>query len=251
MRLHMLRLDPDPLLVARWAGGQGLIRPGADDGYIWHALLKAAFGEAAPKPFRLVEREGRAGYLVGYGRFDRAELMRLAQSFADPAVAQAIGLSGLAVKPMPEAFEPGRRLGFEVRVRPVVRTTRNDTRGRPGREIDAFLAASETADARPDRLAVYREWLARACGGSLRLDEVRAVSLRRARLARRGAPDEAGRRALTVEGRQGGGPDVILAGELTVADAEGFLALLARGVGRHRAFGFGMLLLSPPGREAG
>jgi CRISPR system Cascade subunit CasE len=77
------------------------------------------------------------------------------------------------------------------------------------------------------------------------------VSLRRARLARRGAPDEAGRRALTVEGRQGGGPDVILAGELTVADAEGFLALLARGVGRHRAFGFGMLLLSPPGREAG
>jgi len=31
-----------------------------------------------------------------------------------------------------------------------------------------------------------------------------------------------------------------------VRDPTGFAALLARGVGRHRAFGFGMLLLRPP-----
>jgi CRISPR system Cascade subunit CasE len=30
-----------------------------------------------------------------------------------------------------------------------------------------------------------------------------------------------------------------------VVDADKFAALLARGVGRHRAFGYGMLLLSP------
>jgi CRISPR system Cascade subunit CasE len=38
----------------------------------------------------------------------------------------------------------------------------------------------------------------------------------------------------------------LLRGELTVADPDAFSALLARGVGRHRAFGYGMLLLRPP-----
>ena len=42
------------------------------------------------------------------------------------------------------------------------------------------------------------------------------------------------------------GPDALFSGELTVHDPEGFAALIARGVGRHRAFGFGMLLLRPP-----
>jgi CRISPR system Cascade subunit CasE len=34
-------------------------------------------------------------------------------------------------------------------------------------------------------------------------------------------------------------------GTLTVVDAERFAMLLGRGIGRFRAFGFGMLLLSP------
>ncbi|MFG1478963.1 type I-E CRISPR-associated protein Cas6/Cse3/CasE [Xanthobacter sp. V4C-4] len=38
----------------------------------------------------------------------------------------------------------------------------------------------------------------------------------------------------------------MLVGTLSVRDAEAFGVLLARGVGRHRAFGYGMLLLSPP-----
>jgi CRISPR system Cascade subunit CasE len=42
------------------------------------------------------------------------------------------------------------------------------------------------------------------------------------------------------------GPDAVLEGVLEVVDGEAFAALLRRGVGRHRAFGFGMLLLRPP-----
>ena len=34
-------------------------------------------------------------------------------------------------------------------------------------------------------------------------------------------------------------------GILTVTDSAAFAALLARGVGRHRAYGYGMLLLRP------
>lgn len=42
-------------------------------------------------------------------------------------------------------------------------------------------------------------------------------------------------------------PWALLHGTLEVRDPAAFMALLARGVGRHRAFGYGMVLLRPPG----
>jgi CRISPR system Cascade subunit CasE len=48
--------------------------------------------------------------------------------------------------------------------------------------------------------------------------------------------------------RQVGGPDAVFSGHLQIDDPVAFAALVARGVGRHRAFGFGMLLLKPPAR---
>jgi CRISPR system Cascade subunit CasE len=41
------------------------------------------------------------------------------------------------------------------------------------------------------------------------------------------------------------GPDAVFKGEIQVTDGEAFARLVTRGVGRHRAFGFGMLLLKP------
>lgn len=40
-------------------------------------------------------------------------------------------------------------------------------------------------------------------------------------------------------------PQAKLGGILTVQDGTAFQTLLARGIGRHRAFGYGMLLLRP------
>jgi CRISPR system Cascade subunit CasE len=45
-------------------------------------------------------------------------------------------------------------------------------------------------------------------------------------------------------------PDALFSGELTIGNPDAFVHLMARGIGRHRAFGFGMLLLRPP-RQAG
>jgi CRISPR system Cascade subunit CasE len=42
------------------------------------------------------------------------------------------------------------------------------------------------------------------------------------------------------------GPDAVVTGTLVVRDPARFAEALARGIGRFRAFGFGMLLLSPP-----
>ena len=41
-----------------------------------------------------------------------------------------------------------------------------------------------------------------------------------------------------------------MSGALTITDGEKFAQLLARGIGRHRAYGYGMLLLRPPGKPA-
>ncbi len=248
--LLMSCLEPDMTRAARWGISNGVVRPGADDGYFWHALLKAVFGDLAPKPFRVVEPERRRPYLLGYGAADKAALLAQAHAFASPDASEAIGLSSLAMKSMPASFPASARLGFEVRVRPVVRTTRNDPID-PGREIDVFLAAVHKAkpDERLDRGAIYSKWLARELaegGAAVEPNAVRLISARRARLLRRGKPDDEGHRPLVRTGERGGGPDLVMMGELTVADPAAFAALLARGVGRHRAFGFGMLLLKPP-----
>src|SRR3954471_14598154 len=115
MTLHLLRLDPEPHRFAQWATGEGLLPAGADPGYAWHAILRAAFGDLAPKPFRVVERPGRYDYLVGYGPADEVVLREHASTFASPAVWAALRLERLAVKPMPVMFRAGTRLGFEVR----------------------------------------------------------------------------------------------------------------------------------------
>ena len=40
-------------------------------------------------------------------------------------------------------------------------------------------------------------------------------------------------------------PEVIAGSTLIITDPTAFRVALARGIGRHRAFGFGMLLLKP------
>lgn len=46
--------------------------------------------------------------------------------------------------------------------------------------------------------------------------------------------------------KQPEGPNAVVQGTLRVNDAEAFDQRIRRGVGRHRAYGYGMLLLRPP-----
>lgn len=242
MTLHLIRVDPEPAECARWFAAEDLLpRDGEDDGYAWHALLCAVFGKAlAPKPFRVIARRGRTSQILAYSGAAPAELVAAAREFADPLALGAAGLATgaeLAVKPVP-AFAAGRQLGFSLRMRPTVRVDRDGDRNRTA-EIDAYVAALRTSpDTRPDRQAVYTEWLRSKLGaGGARMIDVRFDGEERAPVLRR----DRDRSLRRVEGHAAN-----VAGHLEVADADRFAALLARGVGRHRAFGYGMLLLSPP-----
>jgi CRISPR system Cascade subunit CasE len=241
MTLHMIQMIPDMVAAAAWARQNGVAS--ADDGYLIHALLTAAFGPQAPKPFALMAKPGSPSKVLAYSPHSAADLCRQAQMFAEPAALEAACVQTLASKVMPAAFAHGARLGFEVRIRPIIRLARGAGED-SGKERDAFLAALRDLpmDATVDRIDVYRQWLARAMSPSASILRATPLYQRLTPVTRRGkAAENGGRRLTNMQG-----PDVCFSGLLCIDAPDAFAALLARGVGRHRAFGFGMLLLRPP-----
>ena len=247
--LHLLRLLPDMAALARWVAATGQRVLEEDRGYALHAALRAALGELAPKPFALLERPGSL-QLIGYTRRSVEELDRaLAQAeISDPGAAAALGLhqpTNTVIKPMPANWRAGDRMSFEVRVAPVVRSRQQPGGGYP--EIDAAFHPDFAAAAGGDREAAHRAWLARELlrGGAATLLVSRPFSFGLAPIARRranaGAP-HAGRST-----QHGLLPDLWVRGQLRLDDPAAFDLLLARGLGRHRSFGYGCLLLAPPG----
>jgi CRISPR system Cascade subunit CasE len=240
--LSLVRLRPDREAFARWAAERRVAPADADQGYAWHALLKAAFVELAPQPF--VDRiTMQSNEVLGYVAADPAQVQEGLRRFSSDALAcTALGLSRLQVKDMPSTWSCGRELSFEVRTRPVVRSRTNARSG----AIDEIDVAPHRAQREPGiaREQAYLEWLgaqlARDDAAELMVARMHAFS--RTRVARRTSGDSNGRRWATVEG-----PDAWLRGRLRVNDPGSFDALLRRGIGRHRAFGFGCLLIAPPG----
>ena len=205
-----------------------------------HCLLTECFGRIAPKPFRLiVPRAGSDGVLYGYTTSSTETLKEEVRVLADPLQFNAIQPDRLATKTMPSEWRTGKCLGFETRVRPVRRRARGAEFGQ-GKEFDAYLLEAiqhPNGGMARDREQVYVEWLAEQfsrIGGASLIEEVTSmVSFRRARAFRR------------QNARYTEGPDVVIRGTLTVSDSYSFNSLLARGVGRHRSYGYGMLLLRP------
>ena len=239
--LQMLRAEINMREFQRWAGMRRL----QDTDHAMHCLLREAFGELAPQPFRLiVPRADNRGCLYGYGRAAAGDLQDAANTFADPQQLRALPPSRIDSKPMPMEWHTGRQLGFELRVRPVVRKCgRSD---RPGAEQDVFQYQAETCpkgEMPHNREAVYAGWLAGRLNGSqgvsLDVSQTRLVSFQRIRSFRK------------LHARYVEGPDAVMRGVLIITVPDAFAQLLARGVGRHRAYGYGMLLLRPPGKPIG
>jgi CRISPR system Cascade subunit CasE len=249
MTLHLVRLPVSLRALAAFAVANGVSDD--DGGYALHLALRRRYGAAAPQPFRLFDA-GDAPHLLGY----TADAPALAEAAALPAT--EAGLDPVfpdapQLRAMPDQWREGARYAFEVRVRPVVRygATRKAARGalpaaeekenwwaRAG-EVDAWVAALNRPDADPQvtRDQVYRDWLATRLDPAATIESAELRQFRRV-TTRRSAHGQPGRK--TVEG-----PEALLAGTLAVRDPAAFAQALARGIGRHAAFGFGMLLLSP------
>lgn len=254
-RLFLIRVPVAMNGLARWAGERGWVRHrhrevGFDEGRALHHLVDEVFGPGALRPFRLlVAPRGMAGSLYGYCENAGEDLQDAGRTHALPEHLRVLDIERLEGKVMPKAWKEGQRIGFDLRVRPV-RRLKNDletTEGtfRAGAELDAFRI--EALRRHPDnpegmaedtrsREAVYSDWLAERLAPAAELDHyaTRLAHFQRTRISRGHAGPE--------------GPDAAFHGVLKVNDPAGFSEMLARGVGRHRAYGYGMLLLRPASR---
>jgi CRISPR system Cascade subunit CasE len=240
---HLVRLSLEVMRLVDMGKRRGLPPHTSDWGYLVHCLLGELFGQHAPAPFVIDKQQRGTLEVLGYSAVPAAALREHADAFAEPLLHAACDWERFASKRMPATFRTGTHLGFRIRACPTVRMSRE----RPGlhakgAEVDAFLARCwEVGNAPVDREAVYREWLSRELGreGAAGLPRMGLDSFKRERVLRRTQGQE--RVARTQER-----PEAWLQGVLEVRDEAAFSALLRRGVGRHRAFGFGMVLLRPP-----
>ena len=255
--LNLVRMPVATHRLARWAGERGWVRRRGsvgsfDEGRALHHLISEVFGPEALRPFRLLVPPRRAtGNLYAYSMLNAEELREVATVQALPDHVNVLDVDRLESKSMPEVWRAGQRLGFDLHTRPV-RRLRHDldtSSGRigKGKEIDAFLLEalrqhpvepSGMAQKKRTREEVYLDWLDERLGSAARLDckASRLAHFRRVRVARQDHDPE--------------GPDATIHGTLVVTHPASFALLLARGVGRHRAYGYGMLLLRPPQRPA-
>ncbi|MCA1951551.1 MAG: type I-E CRISPR-associated protein Cas6/Cse3/CasE [Hyphomicrobiales bacterium] len=256
--LHMLSLPVDLRELRRWSASCGLE---ADEGRALHHLLCETFGKGVAQPFRLMPGRGGAclAHLYSYTSASQQALRQTAAETGLPESARIFDMAGLATKAMPETWTPGRRLAFDVRLRPVrrlnndlqgwsretarIKTTKPATPLKAGSEVDAFLVARLRANPRglpetggPSREEIYRDWFRERLAGAATVDDAgtRLVSHERSIVLRGGQRIE--------------GPDAILHGALVIENPDLFARLLARGAGRHTAYGYGMMLLRPEPR---
>lgn len=271
MTLSMLCLPVSTAALFASGKKHGLVQDSwsVDTGYLVHALFARLFGDAAPKPFDVQQESSGMGkylHVLAYAKENHRSLE--AASAGDPAIAWGRAAS----KPMPTLVE-GQEVSFRLRVCPIVRVGRQHPRFAPGAEVDPYVAlvqrhlatAGPFDDERaeqecrkaiiaelPSREETYQLWLAARIGSAAVLETARMAGLSDARLWRKGEPGEgaAGRMHGHDRARRGsraviGRRETVFEGTLRVANPAAFTALLARGIGRHRAFGFGMLLLRP------
>ena len=253
MTLNLIHVPIDLRRFNMWLGQRDLIRRGQIDlGFGLHIYLSSIFGPKAIQPFRLFANERRRnGSLYGYTEFDSDVLRERWEEFAPPDCLEVVSIKSLRSKIMPTQFEIGRTVGFDIRIRPVRRIRQelvDHTHGlsyAPYSELDAYIqhrlrreqsgkAKLEETDTRDTtRDEVYRVWLDERLGEAAKLRDFRLTEFQRTRVNR-------GR------GRLVEGPDVTAVGTLEVQDETAFEKVISNGVGRHKSYGYGMMLLRPP-----
>ena len=205
-------------------------------------LITSVFGSLEAtgqglRPYRLQTNRKKAVF-YGYTTADASALKRCVQVYADPMVASILSADTIMCKPMPDDWNEGDQIGFEIRVRPTYRKNQWDPQERP-KEIDCFQAILQDHKPengpRPQRSEVYGLWLRQRFanqGGAL------PYSTRLAYFDQ----------VMSYRKPKGKGfrlPTCVMQGNLTVTDVEKFRLLLRKGIGRARGYGYGMLLLRP------
>lgn len=237
--LYLLHVPVDSRALAEWIGGQvshyRQFTP--DNGLALHKLLSGLFGKGVVQPFRLFTPSVGSWSLYGYSAQNAESLRETAKEVAMPEMEPLLQLDKLRSKEMPASFPVGKRLGFDVLVRPTRRKSHEDpeTKKSTVREGDAYTFAYDKAKKEdqpiPLRNDVYEAWLKEKLAPAAEVEIARLVSMAQTRICRNGKFLD--------------GAEAVFQGTLKVTDSDAFREGLQKGIGRHRAYGYGMILLRP------
>jgi len=229
MITYMVQITLDTPKLTRWALDRRM--DAGDLGYVCHALLCDAIGDLRPKPFTAEEKLGRVKVL-GYAGSDASAMKTCMAETAEPEVEACI--IDIVSKVMPAEWLAGKRFRFKLRVAP----TRQGHHADGVRfEKDAMAFAAEGAD----RYETYLQWLSERLQRAASLESCEMTGFRTMKACRRSVVGSGKRPAKAVSL-----PDAHFEGTLKVVDPDQFLEALRGGIGRHKAFGFGALMLRPP-----
>jgi CRISPR-associated protein Cas6/Cse3/CasE subtype I-E len=201
----------------------------ADEGYLIKGALSGLLTDAhRPTPYSIEPSRGGTVPILGYVK-ETAEALQLAiDQFADPEAASILVPGTLFTKSLPTQWPS--RVGFSIRVSPHKR----------GAQHRDYYSAEVSRRPEITREEAYIEWLTRRFEGSgaelqeVYLLEAQPIRVCRPHTAKGDAPRQEIMMSLT---------DAKMAGILHITDQDAFARFLPLGVGRQRAFGFGMLKL--------
>lgn len=234
MTFSMVHIELKTPALVSWArvGKHSL----ADVEYLVHSAMRLSFGKSAPQPFEVFDNGDKTLKVLGYSDSSGEELKEEMVFCAEPLLMSVIPPETIHSKAMPSYWVKERTFGFRVRCCPISR--RSEENGRII-ERDAFLAACERAPGEKiDRESVYGEWLSDRIA-SFKGAEIIDMQMKAFRLREFRRRDE--KRKIQHMTR----PEVIFDGILKVVESSGFASMLKDGIGRHKAFGFGAILLRP------
>lgn len=240
MSLHMLRF------TIRLPNLYNLVRRHAvptspnDLGYFMHCGFEALWDGARPfSSFKIERTQGDKAHILAYSEKQISQLQSEASIFAEPDAYNILEWDSTSEKTMPVLWRQGLRLGFQVLVCPTTQLHQATETHRAGAEVDHFLLHKFE-----DRAEAYTSWLKMKMKG-VELEHAQLDSGAIQPMLRR--THNGPRSHVHIEK-----PVAQLSGVFTICDPDLFQQrLLNQGVGRHRAFGLGMLLLKQPSTSAG
>jgi CRISPR system Cascade subunit CasE len=244
-KLNMICIEVDQRKLFEFAKRRRIPLYTSDFGYTLHCFFTELFGpNFSPKPFSAQEANGVMLPILAYTCFTKDELEQQAQKFSTQELLQMVDWNNFSVKAMPNKWVTGHTLAFEVRVCPVERKSNTDQNVRQkGAEIDVYLGHVWKHGKDIDRGTIYEKWTKDIMEkaqpdkkSAMKIHEIKTKGFRRVKFIRR----DRNRRANIKER-----PEAFIGGVLEIIDSDAFTELLTKGIGRHRAFGFGMLLLKP------
>lgn len=239
--LFMVQMQFDARKIMIQASESGLFKANVDEGYYIHQQILEMFGKNVFSTFCIIGQKAGWINVLAYSSQSAKDLQELAKEHSSPLRYASCNWEMFSSKPMPQYWPTGKKYHFEVKTCPVVRIGKSSGKFKKGAEVDVFLNALNSEDSlKQSREQVYKKWgleqFARSTAA--KVESIRLEGFKRTKFLRR---SQGGNRIAKIIER----PEAYLKGEILIQDGEKFNDLMAKGIGRHRSFGFGMLLLKP------